>query len=581
MSVVSTRFIASPRLRFPLLTLPLAALVMAATTGHARAEVAGFALKSASKVTTAKTAPPVITVQPQSIVATAGQPASFSVAASSSVALSYQWMRNGVRLTNATTSRYAIPAATTTDSGAGFSVRVTNSAGSVVSATAHLTVNAVVAQAASAARPFSDSSPWNARPSRFTLGTDVVPTSLYYPSIAEGAYSLGVFVAAASDPAMTIYGPSDSSSLWITDAEESRTSVVIAHWPAGVVPAPGNDGHADIVDPANNRVHSFGQLRLDNGKWRAASYSWTALDGRGFGTPAQYMQGARATGVPSMGGLIRINEVNDGQPSYKHALTMSLTYNALAKNPAFAFPATSADGDAATANSGTIPEGARLMIPASFDTSVIRDARLLKIVKTLQTFGAYVVDRNYGTPYVIYVENGSGFNLMPNGWDSEIASELDAIRAALRPVASVTEWVDANGTVFAPQTNLNQLSMRGYWWMQTGAAVGLFDTQLQAVVFANNGVFTRQVNTGNRGIPASASNALFGKTVTLRVTATGGAQLNLDLVASGVTTYSSGYLGDGGTVTFVWPATSPVPSVWIQSGAAGGGTISATLVPAP
>ena len=560
--------------------LPLTALLIAATPFfvHAAPKVATIKVSAGVKAVQSL---PRITAQPQSVVTNVGQAATFSVTVSSVANPSYQWMRNGTKIVGAFASSYVMSSTATADSGTHFSVVVKNAAGSVTSDSAFLTVNAVSARVPTAARPFSDGSPWNARPSRFMLGADVVPTSLYYPSIAEGAYSLGVFTAASIDPSMTVYGAADGSGIWVPDAEASSPFVVIAHWPAGVVPAPGSDGHADIVDPANNRIHSFWQLRLDNGTWRAASYSWTALDGRGFGTPAQYMQGARAAGVPSMGGLIRIGEVNDGLPSYRHALAMSLTYNGLAKSPAYTFPATSADGDAATANSGTIPEGARLMIPASFDTSVIRDARLLKIVRTLQTYGAYVVDRNYGTPYVIYVENGSGFNLMPNGWDSEIAYELDAIRAALHPVASVSEWVDANGTVFTPQTNLNLLSMRGYWWMQTGTTAGVFDTQQQAVVFANNGAFTRQANAGNRSMPSVSTTAMAGKTVTMKVTATGGAQVRLDLSANGVTALSTGYLGDGGTLTFVWPSNGLVPTVWAQSGAAGGGTVSATLVAAP
>lgn len=530
---------------------------------------------------TRKLAVPVVTSQPQSAVVLAGQPATFVVAASSSSAITYQWTRNGVTIAGASAANYVVPAAAVNDSGASFTVTMKNAGGSVTSSVARLTVNAITARVATSDRPFSDQSPWNARPSRFTLGTNGVPKSDFYPNVAEGSYSLGVFVAAVTDPAMTVYGASDAGGIFVPDAESDTAPVVIAHWPAHVVPAPGSDGHADIVDPANNRIHSFWQLRLDNGKWRAGAYSWTALDGRGFGTPAQYMQGARAAGVPSMAGLIRKSEVNDGQPSYKHALVMSMAYNGLARDPTFTFPATAADYDAASTNSGTIPEGTRMMIPASFDTSVIKDPRLLKIVKTLQSYGANVVDRNWGTPYLIYVEIGSGFNLMPTGWDGEVAAELDMIRAALRPVASVTEWVDAKGVVFTPASRLNLLSMRGYWWMQQGTAAGMFDTQQQAVVFPNNGTFTRQINTTGRSMPTVSTTAMAGKSVTLKVVAAGGAQMKLELASRGTAVLSTGFLGNGATVTFIWPADGLVPYVSAQSGAAGGGTVSATLVMAP
>lgn len=528
-------------------------------------------------VLVAQKAPPVIATQPQSAIVRAGSPATFSVAVTSPTPVTFQWRKAGSVIAGATARTYVVPATVVADNGASFAVTVRNSAGSVVSATARLTVNAIAAQAATPDRPFSNQSPWNSRPTQFTLGTFQIPTSKYYPTIAEGTWSTGAFVAAATDPQVAVLGTSDASGLWEPDAEATVAQVVIPHWPASVLPASGADGQADIIDPATNRIHSFYQLTQVNGQWRAAQYTWTALDGRGFGTPAQYQQGSRATGVPASAGLIRTREIDDGLPSYRHALAMSLTFNALAKSPTYTFPATNADGDAATANSGSIPEGALLMLPASFDLSPIKDARLLKIARTLQSFGAYVVDRNYGTPYVIYVENGSNFNLMPTGWDSEVASELDLIRTGLRQVVATTQWVDANGAVFTPEHRLNLLSMRGYWWMAQGSAPGVFDTQQQAVVFPSNGVQTVQANAGNRSMPSVFGTPMVGQPYTLLVTATGGATLKIDLTVGGATVFSTGTLGNGASLTFNWPADGVMPIVWASSGAAGGGTVSGTL----
>jgi Abnormal spindle-like microcephaly-assoc'd, ASPM-SPD-2-Hydin len=73
---------------------------------------------------------------------TAGQTASFSVAAAGTTPLAYQWQRNGTAIGGATSSSYVTPALTTSDSGAQFTVVVTNSAGSATSGAAVLTVNA-------------------------------------------------------------------------------------------------------------------------------------------------------------------------------------------------------------------------------------------------------------------------------------------------------------------------------------------------------------------------------------------------------------------------------------------------------
>ena len=88
---------------------------------------------------------PAIATQPASITVTAGQTATFTVVATGTPAPSYQWQRNGTALSGATSANSTTPATTTTDNGATFGVVVTNTAGSVTSGGATLTVNPVTA----------------------------------------------------------------------------------------------------------------------------------------------------------------------------------------------------------------------------------------------------------------------------------------------------------------------------------------------------------------------------------------------------------------------------------------------------
>jgi len=85
---------------------------------------------------------PSITTQPVSQTVTAGQTATFLVAASGEAPLSYQWQKNGTSITGATSTTYTTPATATSDSGSQFIVVVSNSAGNVTSNVATLTVNA-------------------------------------------------------------------------------------------------------------------------------------------------------------------------------------------------------------------------------------------------------------------------------------------------------------------------------------------------------------------------------------------------------------------------------------------------------
>jgi len=84
---------------------------------------------------------PTITTQPANQTVTAGQTATFSVTASGTAPLSYQWQKNAADISGATTASYSTPVTTTADSGTLFRIVVSNSAGSVTSNSAMLTVN--------------------------------------------------------------------------------------------------------------------------------------------------------------------------------------------------------------------------------------------------------------------------------------------------------------------------------------------------------------------------------------------------------------------------------------------------------
>jgi Carbohydrate esterase, sialic acid-specific acetylesterase/Immunoglobulin I-set domain len=82
---------------------------------------------------------PAITAQPANTTVAELQPASFSVTATGTAPLSYQWRRNGTPIAGATSATLTMTAALAADHGARYSAVVTNSAGSVTSADAVLT----------------------------------------------------------------------------------------------------------------------------------------------------------------------------------------------------------------------------------------------------------------------------------------------------------------------------------------------------------------------------------------------------------------------------------------------------------
>jgi alkaline phosphatase D len=84
--------------------------------------------------------PPTITTQPADRTVREGQRARFSVTATGTPPLHYQWMKNGVNITGATKASYTTPPTTAADNGALFAVTVSNLAGSETSNNAILTV---------------------------------------------------------------------------------------------------------------------------------------------------------------------------------------------------------------------------------------------------------------------------------------------------------------------------------------------------------------------------------------------------------------------------------------------------------
>jgi len=119
---------------------------------------------------------PAITAQPQSATVAAGQTATFTVTASGTSPLTYQWQKNGAAITGATTASYTTPVTTMADSGASFTVMVSNSAGNAASAAATLTVNA--------AAPLTQTITFN------NPGTQVVGTPLTLTATASSGLTV-------------------------------------------------------------------------------------------------------------------------------------------------------------------------------------------------------------------------------------------------------------------------------------------------------------------------------------------------------------------------------------------------------
>lgn len=150
--------------------------------------------------------PPVVNTQPQSQTVTAGGSVSLTVGADGDAPLTYQWRKEGVEIPGATSNTLAINSARAANAGT-YDVLVHNSAGTVTSATATLTVNKAVPG-------ISWSSPLGA-----VYGTVLGPAQLNAVADIPGAFSYtpaaGTMLLPGSDQTLTAqFTPDDPDSFF-------------------------------------------------------------------------------------------------------------------------------------------------------------------------------------------------------------------------------------------------------------------------------------------------------------------------------------------------------------------------------
>jgi hypothetical protein len=183
---------------------------------------------SAAATLTVNPAPvaPTITTQPTNQTVTAGQAATFTVMAGGAALLNYQWQKNGVNIAGATLSSYTTAVTTTSDSGATFAVVVTNTAGTVTSAAATMTVNPGPVPAIQVS------------PTSINFGSGVVGANLSQVLIIKNTGTAALTISQVN-PTGSVFSVS-GFSLPLNISAGQQTTITVAFLPAVVGAASGN-----------------------------------------------------------------------------------------------------------------------------------------------------------------------------------------------------------------------------------------------------------------------------------------------------------------------------------------------------
>jgi hypothetical protein len=234
---------------------------------------------------------PSITTQPSSAIVTAGGTATFSVTATGTAPLTYQWSKNGFAISGAASASYTTPATTAADNGSSFTVVVGNGAGSVTSSAATLTVTSAATAPSITVQP-SNATVAVGKTATFSVtATGTAPLS--YQWRKSGTAISGATSASYTTPATTAADNGSSFTVVVGNGAGSVTSSAAT---LTVITSPAISWTPPSLSFGNVNVGSSSTLAITISSTGTATTTISAdtISGAGFS----------AAGVPPLAGLM-------------------------------------------------------------------------------------------------------------------------------------------------------------------------------------------------------------------------------------------------------------------------------------
>jgi Immunoglobulin domain len=497
---------------------------------------------NAAPVVTTPTAP-TVTTHPANQSVTAGQTATFSLVATGTAPLTYQWSKNGTAIAGATSSSYITPATVMADSGATFKATVTNSVGTVTSNAGTLTVNpapaTITTQPSSATVTLGQTATFN------VVATGTAP--LTYQWSKNGTAISGATATSYTTPATVAGDNGTTFTVSVTNAARTVTSsaaTLTVNVPPAITAQPVNQ---TVVDgqTANFSVTATGTAPFTY-QWRKNGTAIAGATASSYTTPATVIADSGATFS------VAVTNVAGNVTSSVATLTVNPAAPAITTQPA---NQTVLDGQTATFSvtaSGTAP----LAYQWSKNGSAIGGATA----------------SSYTTPANVIADTGALFTVTVTNVAGNVTSS--AATLTVNPVAPAITAQPANQTVLAGTTASFSVTATGttplsYQWKKNATAVAGATSSsytTPATVLGDSGaLFTVTVTNGGGNVTSSAA------TLTVNAPpAVGNQPANQTVLEGQTATFSVTAIG-----------TAPFTYQWSKNGAAiGGATSSSYTTPA-
>jgi hypothetical protein len=478
-------------------------------TAVARDAAGNHTTASAVTVTVSNATAPTITTQPTNQTVTAPQTATFSVAATGTAPLTYQWKKNGANITGATASSYTTPATTTTDSGSAFQVVVSNSAGSAQSSTVTLTVSAAAVAPTITSQPTNQTvtAPQTATFSVVATGT----APLTYQWKKNGANISGATASSYTTPATTTTDSGSTFQVVVSNSAGSAPSSTVTLTVSAAAVAP-----TITAQPTNQTVTAPQTATFSVAATGTAplTYQWKKNGANISGaTVSSYTTPATTTADSGSTFQVVVSNSAGSAPS----TTVTLTVSAAAVAPTITTQPTN--------QTVTAPQAATFSVVATGTAPLTYQWKKNGVNISGATLSSYT------TPATTTADSGSTFQVVVSNSAGSAPSSTVTLTVNAAAVAPTINTQPTNQTVNAGQTATFNVTATGtaplsYQWSKNGANISgatASSYTTPATTSADDGSTFQVVVSNTVGSTPSA-------TATLSVSSSGGGSVPAQLV---------------------------------------------------